>query len=307
MLAAFIEEPCRLLAQRYPAFMRFGRGDEPLCFAKRVPLVRAGRLPLGMHVQPHVIEVVASWDEPGLAGSRLKLARATELFSVLQAEALQFRLNGQLVKANEREESDDLGNRWAVVYCESVAEIPLRFSLLAGDVVHNLRSALDHAVYQLVRRDKGKPTTRTAWPVFTEKPVGRVLAKYNANLKGIKDKDVRTMIDWFQPYQRPSNLIREGLAQLHELDIVDKHRVIRPGVAVLTAVQPTAHVLVSAGEIKPGNELFRVPESARLLDVAIRYQFAFWEDQITTDGLGKLIEIVKGTIDKVGVFFGAPA
>jgi hypothetical protein len=113
-----------------------------------------------MHMEPKRIEWVESWDDPNLAGSRLKLARASELLMAMQWESAQFRLDGQLVKVDHREESDDLGNKWAVGYCKAVAAVPLRLSLLAGDLVHNLRSALDHAVYQLVLRDKGNQRTK---------------------------------------------------------------------------------------------------------------------------------------------------
>lgn len=46
--------------------------------------------------------------------------------------------------------SDDTASglrEWKVVRADS---LPSSLSLLAGDVVHNLRSALDHLIYQLV-------------------------------------------------------------------------------------------------------------------------------------------------------------
>ena len=49
MLASLVEEPCGLLTEHNPAFMRFSHGDESLCFAERI-LIRMGRL--------HVVLVV---------------------------------------------------------------------------------------------------------------------------------------------------------------------------------------------------------------------------------------------------------
>jgi hypothetical protein len=255
-----------------------------------------------VHRKINRIERVESWDDPNLAGSRLKLARATELFMALQWESMQFRLDGQLVELEDREEADDLGNMWMVSYCTSVAKIPLRLSLLTGDIVHNLRSALDHALYQLVLRDGGKPTTKTQWPVFTETPAGRSLSRYNAQLKGIKDEDVRRMIDWFQPYQPHRNRIHENLTLIHDLDIIDKHHLVRPGVAIATDAKPSP-VLLIPEPVQVGNEVFRVSEGSRIGVAAIQYELAFWEAQVTTQRINGLVETVQGVIDKVGVFF----
>jgi hypothetical protein len=80
----------------------------------------------------------------------------------MQWESAQFRLDGQ------------------------VAAVPLRLSLLAGDLVHNLRSALDHAVYQLVLGDKREPTTRTQWPMFSESQSAAPCRATTLNLRASK-------------------------------------------------------------------------------------------------------------------------
>jgi hypothetical protein len=166
-----------------------------------------------------------------------------------------------------------------------------------------MRSALDYLVYQLVRLDGGKPSTATAWPVVDEKPVGRSLSRYNAMLKGVKNKDALTMIDWFQPYKKPSNPIRENLALISKLDNVDKHRLVRPGVAKLTALMLGEEAIIAPGEVREGKELFRV---LRSMGMGLKYDLAFWEQQITMHKLNELLETVQGVIDKVAVFFGSP-
>jgi hypothetical protein len=222
----------------------------------------------------------------------------------LQMEGMQFRLPGGLVRPRRQEETDDLGDTWTVVYCESVAEIPLRFSLLAGDLVHNLRSALDYLAYQLVRLDNGKPGRRTAWPIFGEKPVGRSLSRYNAMVKGIKNEDALVMIDWFQPHKKPANLLRENLELLAELDNIDKHRLVRPAVTLLTDLRIGQEAIVVPGEVKAGNELFRIRGKMRPMGTLYKYELAFWEQQVSTEKLNGLIQTVRGVVDKVAVFFG---
>ena len=44
------------------------------------------------------------------------------------------------------------------------APIPVDLSLVIGDAVHNLRSALDHLAWQLVLANGQTPTTQTAYP-----------------------------------------------------------------------------------------------------------------------------------------------
>jgi hypothetical protein len=313
-LAALVEEPRRLLAERDTAFVRFGCGDEPLRFRERIRLGRLARLLMGRllirvhHLQRHSIEGVETWDEPGLTGPRLKVVRAHELFMALQMEGAQFRLNGQLVLPSApRSETDSQGDKWGVFYCEKVAEIPMRFSLLAGDLVHNARSALDYLIYQLVCLEGNEPTKRNAWPVFSEKPVGHALSRYNAALMGIKNAHVLNMIEWFQPYQMPTNPLRENLALLADLDNIDKHRLIRPGVAVITDAVATHEAVVSAGEVKEGNEIFRLREPAPTGNgyVGCKYEMAFWDQQATVAKLSELIETIKGVIEKFAPAFFA--
>src|SRR5262249_4018917 len=52
------------------------------------------------------------------------------------------------------------------------SQVPSTLSLLIGDAVHNLRSALDHLAWQLVEANGDTPTTKTAFPIY------KTLAKY---------------------------------------------------------------------------------------------------------------------------------
>jgi hypothetical protein len=47
---------------------------------------------------------------------------------------------------------------------------PAEMSVIVGDVVHQLRSAVDHIADALVRAAGNTPTTRTVFPVFTTRP-----------------------------------------------------------------------------------------------------------------------------------------
>lgn len=101
--------------------------------------------------------------------------------------------------------------------------VPLRFSVIAGEVIHHLRSCLDHVVWQLsdttYRRDH---SGRIEFPVFGKMPKGGELGKYEEKVKGVA-KAVRAVIDRLQPY-RDSNPLMNPLWIIHQLDRLDKHR-----------------------------------------------------------------------------------
>lgn len=46
---------------------------------------------------------------------------------------------------------------------------PLRLGVIVGDLVHNVRSALDHLVWQLVLANAQQPTRATQFPVCSKR------------------------------------------------------------------------------------------------------------------------------------------
>src|SRR5271169_2770154 len=60
---------------------------------------------------------------------------------------------------------DDLNARERTYYVVSVPDVPLPISLMAGDILQNLRSSLDHLATHLVHRNGGKVTGLTCFPI----------------------------------------------------------------------------------------------------------------------------------------------
>jgi len=118
---------------------------------------------------------------------------------------------------------------------------PAEIGLIAGDVIHNLRSALDHLAYQLVLVNGQVPLRQTCFPIFDDP------AKY----KTMDPRKVRGMsqfainaIEAAKPYQGGDN----ALWVLHELDIADKHHAL---LATLVSVtQGTIEVPTSLRDFK---------------------------------------------------------
>jgi hypothetical protein len=102
---------------------------------------------------------------------------------------------------------------------EDVAEVDQAISLVIGDAVHNLRSALDHLAVALVKDAGATPTTKTYFPISDS------LSKYAANspgqVDGIRGTD-KNIIDSLQPYLGGD----DRFWRLHRMDITDKHNLI---------------------------------------------------------------------------------
>jgi hypothetical protein len=116
-----------------------------------------------------------------------------------------------------------------VVVYAAVATPPLRWGVMSGNVVHNLRSALDHLVWQLVTLNGEKPRSGMGgnrFPIFDKDPVDFAKAT-KASLRGVHP-DHRARIEGFQPYKRPNGLAPEDnpFAALDFLWNQDKHRAL---------------------------------------------------------------------------------
>lgn len=156
--------------------------------------------------------------------------------------------------------------------------IPLGLGLMAGDVIHNLRSALDHVVFQLAIAG-GDNGDRSQFPIYDD--ADEFLRDQGRLLKGVVDKE-RAIIECLQPYHvraasawgaaaLPSSY-RDPLAlnvligNLGRLDNRDKHRLLLNGEIIVPFKQPTfAGVLKAQGthpadwyRVKDGAEYFRI-------------------------------------------------
>ncbi len=109
-----------------------------------------------------------------------------------------------------------------IYYIVSAEPIPDVISLVVGDVIQNLRSALDHLAYQIVCNDTGeKPPKPNAiyFPIADD--FTRYEAKKNNNLEGAHP-DTIAAIDALKPYKGGNDTIWA----LHRLNNIEKHRVL---------------------------------------------------------------------------------
>lgn len=100
------------------------------------------------------------------------------------------------------------------------------FPLIVGDCIHNTRSALDHLVFQLaiLNRASGAAAEKTAFPIcltpekFRDATKGKVAPFISGT--------ALTEIEKLQPYATGNAGADDVIWALHQLDIIDKHRLL---------------------------------------------------------------------------------
>ncbi len=154
-----------------------------------------------------------------LDGIRGKIQRADEHIRNLNAEITAFLSENSYSTTSE----PDHDARESVLRVVG-PEPPLRFSVTAGEIIHQLRSSLDHLVWQLVLQNGKIPTQEHQFPICS------TLDKYENSRKRGRTKGVSAsaaaLIQGCQPYHKGKDFERHPLWVLREMDDTDKHRLL---------------------------------------------------------------------------------
>ena len=168
-------------------------------------------------------------DDALLEGCRAKLGRARhhqDRLGELVDQCLRPMLGGGL-KVQISNEIDARG-KWSV---SKVGSIPAfdgtEMSLVVGDLVHNLRTALDHLACACVRDSGNEPTDQNAFPINERVPTGRWLERFKAKLARMDSVYVDAITN-LQPYKHPDTEEAWKLLRLATLDNLDKHKLLVP-------------------------------------------------------------------------------
>jgi hypothetical protein len=159
--------------------------------------------------------------------ARRKLARGIEQIQTLRGEAEEFENAEAYVFRVERERrsANDVKYRCFARERQPPAD---HWPLLAGEAIQNLRSALDHALYEVApKRKRGRAT----YPIFTDPCEFQVIGL--KRLLGIP-AEIRAAIEDTQPYRRlPQAPAKDALEQLRTLSNIDKHRALTTFASVI--------------------------------------------------------------------------
>lgn len=154
-----------------------------------------------------------------LDGSRAKLDRAQETLNNLSIEIGAYELqNPKPFNVSKEHRGSEF-----VFVASGIIAAPLRFAVLAGEIVHHSRSALDHLVSALVIQNGGQPTLLHQFPICTTQDSFDKAC--NQGQIGGVSLSAETLIRSVQPYtsQTPDDTVLEVVRQY---DNADKHRLL---------------------------------------------------------------------------------
>lgn len=154
-----------------------------------------------------------------LDGILAKIQRADEHIKNLNAE-INTLIGSDIYRFVSEPDSDP---RECILRVEG-PEPPMRLAVIAGEVVHQLRSSLDHLVCQLVIENK-KPVNRTHQFPICDTPEKFKAARDGGKIRGIS-ASARSLIEARQPYNQTKDIKRNFLYILREMDDADKHRLL---------------------------------------------------------------------------------
>lgn len=183
-----------------------------------------------------------------LDGVKLKVGRALEHLLALDDEIAAYRDKDPYKILREIDYGD---SRLRFSYWLTEFPPP-HLSVVIGDVVNNLRSALDHLAWQLVLANGGTP--RSDRPA-TQFPIRLKQRDRSGNVRppevaGGVAPAVVAELDQLQPYQRRLDPEKHPLALLAELSNVDKHRTLHT--TALHTLQSEVTLITTDGRRLPG-------------------------------------------------------
>ena len=175
-------------------------------------------------------------------GIDAKIDRARNQVMALSADIDE--LCAKIRQAIVHEIDTDAGEqKW--VYRDAAPEAPMEWSIRVGEILYNLRSALDHLVWQLVLASGNEPTRFNQFPILDcEKQW--TPARIVKDLEGVSDGN-KEMVRHLQPFNpflqlpvdgkyRPCNA--QVFRALRDLCNIDKHRHLNLILAVTGGIKP---------------------------------------------------------------------
>lgn len=245
---------------------------------------------------------------------RVKIERASEHQRQLEAEIRAF-LGASPYRVATKTHS---ASKRLIYYVGSIQQTPVRISSIAGDVLQNLRSALDHLAFELFMvgtRGTAGDGKHVSFPIFDD------AKKYSAyapkKVRGIEPRAIAA-IDSTKPYRGGNDV----LWQLHRLNNIDKHRFLITVGSAFQSLDLGAHMQRMMYELNPGlanvqvpplfvrpadrmfplkvgDELFLdAPDAKPNAKMQFRFEVAFGEKGVIEGD--PLVETLQKTIDVVG-------
>lgn len=219
-----------------------------------------------------------------------KLNQAKKLLNYLKEDVKTFFDSQPFQIATKRD------NAMRLIYFVSKADQqPESISAFIGDILQNLRSALDHKAYELFKANSNELGRHIYFPIEKSKETYEAIKERRTHGMSQKSKD---FIDLIKPYKEGNYI----LWQLHELNNLDKHRTIITSGSGFNGVDVDAYVRNIPNfipkdfpkmpvYIKPADNLFPLtvgkelltdmPNAAEIPDMQFNFQLVINEPGIT--------------------------
>ena len=186
--------------------------------------------------------------DESLAAIRLKIERARDHLRDLQDQVGTF----LATKPYEVGAKRDPSTRKPIYFVARITTTPAMLPAIAGDVLQNLRSALDHLAYRLEVVGLGRAPSD---PRYIAYPIGDVEAEYpprrNQTIKAAR-QEAKDAIDATKPYRGGNDV----LWRLHKLNNIDKHRLLLTVGSAFRAVDLGAELSRTMREAFPDRPAF---------------------------------------------------
>jgi hypothetical protein len=167
---------------------------------------------------------------PLLAGCWAKIERANENIKNLEAEIAAF-FQPYIIAGCVNHLTKEC------IFVVNAKTIPLRFSVLAGEIIHHLRSSLDHLICALVLQKSNVVNSKHAFPICLDEKDFKSPST-RKKIEGISGT-AQVIVENLQPYRNSdwrNTRSDNPLSILHAFNNADKHRLL---VVVVSAVYVT--------------------------------------------------------------------
>jgi len=184
-------------------------------------------------------------------------------------------------------------------------KIPLRFSVLIGEIIHHLRSCLDHIAWHFSDISSRAKAGSIEFPIFEIQPTDKKeIERYARKVKGIANTNVLGLIEDMQPYQVGADVANHAFLIIHNMDIFDKHReLVVVGSSVEVNFPPVKDILTSArlysqGKLDPSDTLSwaRTLKDYKATPGIAFQNFGNWRVYPVVKGLAELLMAVEKAI-----------
>ena len=201
-----------------------------------------------------------------LSSVRAKLARGQEHAQAIKDEMAAW-MNRHPYNITQQPNSDS--TRYSLILRENEAAPFLRWTLIFGDFLNNLRSALDYLVYSVAMFESKSSLPpyegNLAFPLAKSQPEFIETARRRL---GDISLPVQAVFERFQPYNRPHPHLPPLLGILRDCNNRDKHRLVKliyggswGGKVSLEGMMPVGancELTANLGELKDGAEIVAV-------------------------------------------------